>query len=60
MMYTVTETEGHASVCVEVLNSPDDGALHSFTVVLLPEQGMFGCMCSIKTFYSCKLTYIEY
>ena len=40
MMYTVTESEGHASVCVKIWNSPFDGALHSFTVVLIPEQGV--------------------
>ena len=40
MSYTVTETEKHATVCVDVLNPPFEGALQPFTVVLLPEHGM--------------------
>ena len=40
MSYTVTETEEHATVCVEVFNPPLEGALQPFTVVLIPEDGM--------------------
>ena len=38
--YTVTETEEHATVCVEVFNPRLEGALQPFTAVLIPEDGM--------------------
>ena len=43
MSYTVRETEGQATVCVDVINSPVGGALQPFIVALLPEIGVFYC-----------------
>ena len=40
MSYIVTETEGHVSICVDVLNPAAEGALSPFTVGLIPEAGM--------------------
>ena len=40
MSYVTTETDGHVSICVDVLNPAGEGALKSFTVGLLPEPGM--------------------
>ena len=37
--YTAYERDGHATVCVQVLNSPSEGALRPFSVSLLPEEG---------------------
>ena len=36
--YTGTETTGHATVCVRLLNPPFGGAIRPFSVSLLPEQ----------------------
>ena len=38
--YTGTETTGHATVCVRVLNPPFVGAIRPFSVSLLPEEGI--------------------
>ena len=40
MSYVTTETDGHVSICVDVLNPAAEGALKPFTVGLLPEPGM--------------------
>ena len=40
MSYVTTETDGHVSICVNVLNPAAEGALKPFTVGLLPEPGM--------------------
>ena len=37
--YNTTETEGRVSVCVDVLNPADVGALQPFIIALIPEQG---------------------
>ena len=37
--YTGTETTGHATVCVRLLNPPFGGAIRPFSVSLLPEEG---------------------
>ena len=37
--YVTTETEGHVSICVDVLNPAAEGALRPFTVGLIPEPG---------------------
>jgi hypothetical protein len=39
MSYVTTETDGHVSICVDVLNPAAEGALKPFTVGLLPEPG---------------------
>ena len=41
MSYTARETEGQATVCVDVINTPHGGALQRFGVALLPEIGVF-------------------
>ena len=43
MSYTARETEGQATVCVDVINPPVGGALQPFIVALLPEIGVFYC-----------------
>ena len=37
--YTVAETSGHITVCVEVFNPPSGGATEEFNVTLLPAEG---------------------
>ena len=39
MSYITTETEGHVSICVDVLNPAAEGALRPFIVGLIPEPG---------------------
>ena len=41
MSYTARETKGQATVCVDVINPPNGGALQPFIVALLPEIGVF-------------------
>ena len=43
MRYTARETEGQATVCVDVINPPNGGTLLPFTVALLPERGVVSC-----------------
>ena len=43
MRYTARETEGQATVCVDVINPPNGGAILPFTVALLPERGVVFC-----------------
>ena len=38
--YVTTETEGHVTICVDVLNPAAEGALRPFTVGLIPEPGV--------------------
>ena len=38
--YVTTERDEHISICVNVLNTADEGALQPFTVGLLPEPGV--------------------
>ena len=39
--FTGTETDGFATVSVQVLTSSSGGALKSFDITLLPEKGIF-------------------
>ena len=48
--YTATESEQQVTVCVQVLNSESGGALRSFSVSILPEEGM-------KCILSCTLPF---
>ena len=43
MRYTARETEGQATVCVDVINPPNGGAVLPFIVALLPERGVVYC-----------------
>ena len=56
MRYTARETEGQATVCVDVSNPPNGGALLNFTVALLPEKGVVSCR---KMIFFCKLVATE-
>ena len=48
--YTTIEASEVATVCVDVLNPADVGALRPFTVALLPEQGNLALF--LKPFFS--------
>ena len=55
MSYVTTETEGHVTICVDVLNPATEGALMPFEVGFIPESGM---LKSANCFIAISLSYL--
>ena len=49
--FTGTETAGHATVCVEVLNPPSGGAVRPFSITMTPQEGSSMAYSNVESRY---------